>query len=147
MKVILLRDVPKVGRRYDVKNVADGYGRNFLVGRGLAVLATPENEAKLTTDRKRAEAERLVNEELLLKSLETLGAVRVSFVRKANEEGHLFAGVRKEEIVVALKEQARIDLPADHIILEHPIKEVGEHKIKVSLRDKSAEFTVEVKAE
>jgi len=147
MKVILLKDVPKVGRKYEIKNVADGYGRNFLIGRGLATLATPESEKRMVEKKNLAEAERVVNEDLLEKNLEGVSAARVLFVRKANEEGHLFAGIKKEEIVAELKKQAHIELAEEYIVLDHPIKELGEHKIAVSVRGKSAEFTLEVKGE
>lgn len=147
MKVILLKDVAKVGRKFETKNVADGYGRNFLIGRGFAILATPENERKIATQKKAWDAERMLNEELLLKNLSALTDAKIFLQHKVNEEGHLFAGIKKEELVEALKKQAHIDLLPEHIMLEKPIKTLGEHKVDAGLHGKTATFTVTVEGE
>jgi ribosomal protein L9 len=92
------------------------------------------------------EAERAVREALLLKNLKELNEVKITISGKANEKGHFFAGIHKEEIISALKEQKQIDMDAGHIVLDKALKEVGEHKVEVKVQDKESHFTVELVA-
>lgn len=131
MKVILLQDVPSVGKKYEIKNVSDGYARNFLIPRKLAQIATTQAIQLVETKRKQLGQEKEIQKDILEKNIESLGGVRLEITEKANEKGHLFAGVNKEEIAKILKEQKHIDIPAEIIELEQPIKEIGEYKIKV----------------
>src|SRR3989344_3934455 len=102
MRVIFLQDVPRVGKRHDVKDVNDGYAMNFLLPRKLVVTATPKNLAELETRKKEIVVEREVQEELLSKNLEELKDKTVTIRAKTDEKGHLFAGIHKKEIVAAL---------------------------------------------
>jgi len=146
MKVILLRDIPKTGKKYQVVTVADGYATNFLI---------PNRQAELATDKaiQRAElfvaqeaADKKVREDLLLKNLKDISGVTVEMSGKANDKGHLFAGIHKDVLIAALKEQTRLDIDAEYIVLDKPLKEVGDHKVTVKVQDKEAEFTVVIKA-
>ncbi len=147
MKVILLRDVPKIGHKYQVVNVADGFATNALFPKGLAEQATQKALKRVEAIQSQEAAERKIREDLLLKNLHEISGVTVEIVGKANEKGHLFKGIHKEEIVPALKEQTRLDIDAAFIQLDKPLKEVGEHKITVKVQDKTAEFTLSIKAE
>ncbi len=131
MKVILLHDVPNVGRKYDVKNVSDGYGRNFLLAKNLAKIATIQAVQEIEKLKKQTEQEKEIHKDILEKNVESLEGVRLEIKEKANEKGHLFAGINKEEIAEILKKQKHIEIPPVMIELEQPIKEIGEHKIKV----------------
>lgn len=146
MKVILLQDVRKIGRRYEEKTVADGYGRNYLLTRQLAVLATPENLKKLTVWRARQSGEDKLQAELLEKGLAQLTGVVVTVKAKANAEGHLFAGLHREAIAEALQSQKHFALPAEALQLEQAIKTVGDHQITVKMREVSGQFTLRVEA-
>ena len=146
MKVILLKSVPKIGNKYAVINVADGFAMNSLFPKGLAEVATPKAIARIDQLKATEELERKVREDLLVKNLKEIGGVTVEYAGKANDKGHLFAGIHKDEIIHALKEQDRLDITAEYIDLEKPIKEVGEHKITVNVQGKTAEFTLIVKA-
>lgn len=146
MKVILLRDVPKVGHKYQIVQVADGFATNALLPKGLAEQASEKALKRVEAIRAQEEAERKIREDLLLKNLHDISGVTIEISGKANDKGHLFKGIHKEEIVPALKEQSRLDIDAHFIDLEKPIKEVGEHKIKVAVQDKSAEFTLNIVA-
>lgn len=90
--------------------------------------------------------EKKVHEDLLLKNLEDLTGVTVHMSESANEQGHLFAGIHKEEIIPALKEQTRLEISPEYIVLEKPIKTVGEHEITVSVQDKKTTFKLIVEA-
>ena len=143
MKVVLLKDVPGLGQKYDVKEVSGGYARNFLFLQGLAEPADEKRIKKIEVMKKQREEERAVEEDILNKNIEALDGLKISIAAKANEKGHLFAKIHREEIARALDEEKQIKIPAELIELEEPIKETGEYKIKV--RDK--EFVLEVKNE
>lgn len=131
MKVILLQDVPNVGRKYEVKNVSDGYGRNFLISRNLAKIATSQTIQATEKEKKREEEKKKVQEDLFKKNLESLTDAKVVIKEKANEKGHLFASIHPKEISRAVKEQFHIDVPEEMIELDQPIKEMGEYEIKI----------------
>lgn len=135
MQVILLKDVAKVGRRNEVKNVADGYGRNFLVGRGLAVVATPDALARLKTQLSQNKAHMEIQHTLLAKSLETLKDLKITVKVKADKDGHLFAGLRPDVIVEAVKKEAKIELDSEWLVMDKPIKMTGDHTIEIKAGD------------
>ena len=147
MKIILLKDIPKVGRRYDIKNVSDGYALNLLIPRGLAQIATPQAEKSIEAMKAKDLVERKVQGELLLKNLEVIKTLTLNIREKANEKGHLFAGITKARLVEEIIKSARLNIDAESIKLEKPIKEVGEYKVAVEVMGKSAEFKVIIEAE
>jgi large subunit ribosomal protein L9 len=144
MKVVLLKDVAKVGKKYEVKTVADGYALNFLLPRHLAETGTEKALKKAETMRAAQETDKKVQEELLMKNLEAINDVTIEISEKANEKGHLFASISKEELATKLKEQTRMEILPEHIELSKSIKEVGEHKVGVNVQDKTAMFKVVV---
>jgi len=146
MKVILLKDVPKVGRKYDIKNVADGYGVNMLLPRGLAKIATPEAIKQVELLKSQDLTEKRIQNELLLKSLEVIKNIKIEITEKANEKGHLFAGITRERIVEEVEKNSRLKLDKDSVKIDKPIKEVGEHRIPVHILDKQAEFVLVIKS-
>jgi len=131
MKVILLKDVPNLGAKDDIKDVALGYGRNFLFPQGLAIEATPdaitELEARKAKEEKIAEMD-LEKTEQLIQQLE--GQV-IEISAKASDEGTLYAAVSPAKIAAALKAKG-FAVSKDQIAANH-IKELGEHEIKINL--------------
>ncbi len=97
MKVILLNDVPKIGRKYDIKNVSDGYASNFLFPRKLAQPASADVVSKVESLKAKESSDRKVQEDLLLKNIEFLENARIEFTLPANEKGHLFQGIHQKE--------------------------------------------------
>ena len=144
MKIILLTDVAKIGRKYDIKEVSSGYAQNFLFPKKLAELASDSKVKNAYILKKRGEAEQKIKEALLAKDMSSLQKVKISMSLRANEQGHLFQGIHKDEIAEALREETRIDINADMIELEHPIKSVGDHEIRVSAGDTKVTFKLEV---
>ena len=132
MKVLLTKDVYKLGRAGDVKKVADGYARNFLMPKGLAVLAT-QGTLK-TADRIRAQAEirrTALNSEL--KDLaDTVNGITLTFAAKAGETGKLYGSVTTQDVAVAIQEQTRYEVKRHQIDMQ-PIREVGEFRAHVRL--------------
>ena len=140
MKVIFLHDVPRVGKKYDVKEISDGYAVNFLLPRKLAVTATPKAIAELETMKKEITIEREVQENLLSKNLEEIKDKVVTIKGKTNEKGHLFSAIHKKEIIQAMKDQHHAEISEEFIVLEKPIKEIGEHEIQISIKGKKTSF-------
>jgi large subunit ribosomal protein L9 len=151
MKVIFLKDVPRVGKKYDVKDVPDGYAMNFLVPRKLAEKATPKALNDLELRKKEIIIERELQESLLLKNLEAIKDKVVNMKGKANEKGSLFSAIHKKEIIEELKKQHHIDLGADLIDLDKPIKETGEFDIPINVHlhsgTKKSSFKLKVEGE
>jgi len=144
MKIILLKDVAKVGRKYDVKEVAEGFALNMLIPRGLAQIATKDAIARVEKTKANDLTDKKIQEELLVKNLETINKLVIEIKEKANEKGHLFAGITKERLHSELTKSTRLNLDLDFIKLDKPLKQIGEHKIKVKAMSKSAEFTVNI---
>ncbi len=146
MKVILLKDVPKIGQKNTVKNVSDGYAMNFLFKNRLAEPATPKKIKNLEKAIQNQETEDQINEDLLMKNMRSLNDARVEMEGKANEQGHLFKGIHVEEIVAELKKQDHIDLKPEHIKLKHPVKETGEFDITAEVGKVKAVFKLVINA-
>ena len=145
MKVVLLKDVAGVGRRYEIKNVSDGYALNFLIPKKLAEIGTAQAMGRAERLRSEEGAMRRVHEDLVLKNLAAIEGASIEISGKANEKGHLFAAIHPDAIVAELKKQKGIDVLPEFLVIEKPIKEVGEHLIPVKVQDKSAKLTVVVK--
>ena len=140
MKIIFLQDVPRVGKRHDIKEVNSGYAMNFLIPRKLAELATPKAITELEIRKKSIEIEREVQEDLLMKNLEEIKGKVLYIKAKTDEKGHLFSGIHKKEIVEEMKKQNHADISEEFIILEKPIKEAGEHEIPIVIKNKKSSF-------
>ena len=139
MKVILKQDIKRVGQKYEIKKVADGYANNFLIPKKLAEFASSEAIKKAEALKAAGETETVVKEKELQEKLEILRGAKIVLKRKANEKGHLFEQVHPEEIATALQEQMKIEIPLELLKIEKPIKEIGEHKISVGNK---GEFTL-----
>jgi large subunit ribosomal protein L9 len=147
MKVIFLQDVPRVGKRHDIKEMNDGYARNFLFPKKLAELATPKAIADLTARMKNIEIEREVQEELLMKNLEEIKGKEIHIKAKADEKGHLFSGIHNKILVEEMKRVHRADINEEFIVLDKPIKEIGEFDVPISIKGKKTSFKLIVDRE
>lgn len=147
VKIILLKDVKKIGKRYEVKNVADGFALNMLIPNKSAIPATEANLNLLETKRKAEALVQAKTEAELDQALQQIRGAEIILTGKVNDKGHLFAGLHKAEIISAIKKQKNLSLEDENIDLEKPLKEVGAHKVKVIVGPKSAEFTLLIKAE
>src|SRR5690242_9904419 len=138
MKVIFLKDVPRVGKRHDIKEVNDGYALNFLFPRKLAEPATALSVRELEIRMKNIEVERAVEDNLLERNLKEINGKTITLKAKADEKGHLFSGVHKKEIVEGMKREHHADINEEFILLEKPIKQIGEFEIPVSIKNKKS---------
>ncbi|MFA6253687.1 MAG: 50S ribosomal protein L9 [Candidatus Paceibacterota bacterium] len=142
MKIILLQDVAKVGRKNEVKEVNDGFARNFLLGAGRAILATAANIAKIEGLKKGKNEQQAKTISSAQQLIETLGDQAIEIKAKASEEGHLFAALHAKDLSAEIKKQFGLDL-AEHLIdLPKPLKELGEHKIALQLGDRAVPLKI-----
>ncbi|MDO8594627.1 MAG: 50S ribosomal protein L9 [bacterium] len=146
MKVVLLKDIPGVGRKNEVKNVSDGYALNLLIPKKMVVAGTPATIAHAQRLQSEQESERKLQENLLLKNLSSMDGVVIEIIGKANEKGNLFASIHADTIAIELKKQKGVDVLPEFLTIDKPIKEVGEHKIAVKVQGKTGSFTLVVKA-
>jgi large subunit ribosomal protein L9 len=132
MKVLLLKDVYKLGRAGDVKRVADGYGRNYLLPQGMAVLATSEALKMSERIREKANIQRaIVNEEMDAVAKEISGLTLV-FPARASETGKLYGSVTTQMIADAIKDRSGVEI-ARRQIDSQPLRMLGEYKIHIRL--------------
>lgn len=146
MKIILLEDVKGSGKKHDIKEVSDGYAMNFLLPNKLAERATPERIKHIKVLKEEELEEGRAQTDLLGKNLGSLKKVRLEVSAKASEKGSLFKGITSGDIIKELKAQVHIDLNSDVVILEKPIKEVGDYTINVEAGDQKASFKLVVSA-
>ena len=147
MEVILKEDVVNLGSRGDVVKVADGYGRNYLLPRKLAMQATENNKAVIA-QMKAASARRSASEKAQAEELVTkLEPVALTFTRKAGEQGHLFGSVTSSDIAAGLAAQG-FEIDRRRIVLAEPLKSLGDFKVSIKLhREVTAQVKVTVEAE
>ncbi len=132
MKVMLIKDVYKLGRAGDVKKVADGYGRNFLIPKGLAVLATPGALRQVERIRSQAEIRRTAQNEELKGLAGELDGVVLTFSAKAGETGKLYGSITPQNVADALQEKTRYEVKRHQIDMQ-PIRNLGEFTANVRL--------------
>lgn len=140
MKVIFLKDVARVGRRHEVKEVNGGYAMNFLFPQHLAEPATDKALLELEMRRNKIEVEREVQEDLLIRSLEEIKGKVVHIKAKADEVGHLFSGIHTKEIAEALAREHRASIDPQFITLNKPLKQTGEFEIHIAIKGKKSSF-------
>src|SRR3989338_9715865 len=109
MKIILLHDIAKVGKKYDIKNVSDGHALNLLIPKGLAITANDSAIKRVEKLKSKNTLHKKIQEDLLLMNLKAVEGTTLEISEKANEKGHLFAGVHKEEIIARMKADKHID--------------------------------------
>lgn len=132
MKVLLLKDVYKLGRAGDVKRVADGYGRNFLLPQNLAVLATPGALKQVDAIRAKANTRRAELNNEMGGLAEQIKGLTLYFAGKAGETGKLYGSITSQMVVDALNQKLNAKIDRRQVELE-PIRTLGEHKAHVRL--------------
>ena len=133
MKVILQQDVKGQGKKGQMIDVSDGYGRNFLLAKKLAVLATPENVNTMKQQEKAKKAQEAAEKAEAQAIANKLKDLTVKIVAKAGEGGRLFGAVTGKEIADALSKQHGITINKAKLVLDEPIKACGGYKIKAKL--------------
>lgn len=134
MKVVLLQDIKGLGKKYDIKEVSDGYAKNFLFPKKLAKQLTQEEFKKI----KNLNQKLIEEEQKLIQHLQNLARTInerfIEFNLKTDEKGTVFGSVTKEMILKALREHKLITKERVDILLDHPLKKIGEHKVKINFQ-------------
>ena len=148
MEVLLLKDVEHLGEAGEIKRVADGHARNFLIPRGLAVMATPgavkQAELQLESEARR-QAKELDEAQALAQALDGL---TVTFQARAGESNRLYGSITNANIADALSEQVKQEVDRRKIEMEEPLKELGTHAVTIRLAPQAeAKVTVIIERE
>lgn len=133
MKVIFTQDVKGKGKKGEMKEVADGYARNFLIPKGLATAATADNINTMKLHKKANDARIAEEKANALATAEKLKGCQVVIKAKAGGSGKLFGSVTSQEVADALREQHGIELEKNRIVQAEPIKSFGAYTLKAKL--------------
>lgn len=148
MIVILTKDVKGTGKAGDVVKVNDGYARNMLIPRGLAKEATDGNVRSLEKQKKIMAEKQAADKQAAQELAEKIGQLTVQIVSKGGDSGRLFGSITSMDIADALAQQYDIKVDKKKIVLDSPIKETGDHQVKVKVYPEvSADLKVNVTVE
>lgn len=147
MKVILLSDVKNVGKKYELVDVAPGFARNFLLAKELGEAVTKLNAKRVAQLQAKRSIEVARQHEILEKAFAGAKDASLVLTRNANEEGHLYAGVTAEDLALELSKAIGAEIRAEHILLEKPLKAIGEFEVAAKVGEKTANFKVSIVAE
>lgn len=144
MKVILNQDVAKLGKKDQVVKVADGYALNYLLPKGLAFQATANAIAEIETKNQKEQELRTQKEAQMKAEIEKLKPEELAISAKANEKGNLFAAISVDDIAELLSKLTGLDFKAAQIEPVQPIKEIGEHAVKLYIGDQEIRLKLQV---
>lgn len=145
MRLLLRADVDGVGKKGDIVEVADGFGRNYLVPRGLALTATPGVEAQAEAMRRSRDQKDAQDRSAAEDIAKVLVPLTITVPAKAGAEGKLFGSVTTTDIAQAVADQARVELDRKAIDVPEAIKTTGEHMVSVKLHaDVQFQFKLDV---
>lgn len=146
MKVILLKDVKGTGKKGEVKEVSDGYARNFLIKKGVAVEASQTNMKELDEKEKSKERKALIEYEEAVLLGKQMEEINIKIEVKAGEGGRLFGSITSKEIAEQLKKQKNLDIDKRKILMDEPIRTLGSTFVEIKLHQKvTTKIRVDVK--
>ena len=146
MKVILLKDVKGTGKKGEVKEVSDGYARNFLIKKGVAVEASQANMKELDEKEKSKERKALIEYEEAVLRGKQMEEINIQIEVKAGEGGRLFGSITSKEIAEQLKKQKNLDIDKRKILMDEPIRTLGSTFVEIKLHQKvTTKIRVDVK--
>ncbi len=146
MKVILLRDVAKIGHRFDIVEVPDGYAMNKLVPQKAAMPATPGNIKKIRAHKEQQAAGAASNATHFGAVVAALDGKTATLSLSANEDGGLFESLKPVRIAEAFSEVAGLKVLEEYVVLTEPIKHTGDHVVRLAHGDSSTNATISVSA-
>ncbi len=147
MEILLLQDIPGVGKKSDLIVVGDGYALNFLLPRRAALVATPLVRKRYADLIRRRAEERETEKSMKLSAATTMSSKALLFVKKVTKTGKLYAGITEEHIMQELQKQLGVTVKEDDINLAEHIKTVGTHTVEVKMGDQKVKVEVKVEAE
>ncbi len=145
MEVIFLKDVKNVGKRGQIKSVADGFARNFLLPGRLAAIATQAVKDRFKCEQKEKEEADKHKKGEFNEFISKLKGLKIFFNEKSNKEGTLFSGINKKMIVHEIKKEIGTEIDENNIKMDKPLKEVGEHSVRININNKEYSIRIEIK--
>ena len=148
MKVILLQDIKNVGKKDEIINANDGYARNFLFPKNLAIEATKDNLLKLQAKKDSKAHKKSLEIEEFKKQAEKISKLVLDLKVKAGENGKIFGGVTSKEISEELNKQYQMEIDKKKIVLKETIKNIGRFNVEIKFGDGiNAKLTLNIQAE
>lgn len=141
MKVILLKDVARIGKRFAIVEVPNGHALNMLIPRGMALPATPENIKRAQARQDHTKAEHQAADATFADVAQRLKDQTITMTVEANAQGHFFKGVKADDIATALATQG-YNVTASQVHLTAPLKEVGEYPLTLQHAKQQVVFTL-----
>jgi len=146
MKIILLKNVPKLGSKFDIKEVSAGYAKNFLLPKKMAIIATKNSIARTKKLIAQEKEINIISEDNFEKLAAKLKNSTITLEAKTNKKGKLFGSISEGKVKKAIKEQKGIKLDKNtKVLIDKPLKTIGEHKMSLILANKKITFKVIVK--
>lgn len=147
MKIILLKDVPKLGKKFEIKEVSDGYAKNFLLPQGLVEAATAEKIKNVEARRNSLEQEKQTQIENFQRQAKQMAAWKLEFSLKVGDDKGVFGAISENEIAEKLKEKG-INISPEQVKMEKHLKDLGEHIIKIKFSPEiEADLKIVIKPE
>lgn len=146
MKVILLKDVKGVGKRFEEKEISEGYAVNFLIPKKLAVPATGTKAGEIKNLKAGEEKQKQAEMEKLQAEVRKIANTTIEIKARANEKGSLFASLNAHKVNELLRDRG-VNISEDHILLPGAIKELGSHSITVEIGGKKTHFNLNIEKE
>ena len=145
MKLILKEDISKLGRKGDIVNVAKGYGRNYLIPKNMAMVATTKNVTMAESMQQKRQAVLEESSELADSIQQALADAHLVISQTSTDEGTLYAAVTNAQIIESIEKFSTFKLEEQQVIVENQVKEIGLHTIKIQLSsDVNFDVTLEI---
>ena len=148
MKIVMRQDVPKVGEAGTIQTVSDGYARNYLIPKGLAVVAT-SGELKVATHNIAVKERKITRQEDQLRSLaDKIEGQRLVFTARAGDQGRLYGSITATDVATSLAQKIGEDVDRRRVVLDEPLRSLGEHSVTLHLVGRlRPQITVVIEAE
>lgn len=143
MKVLLIKDVARLGQKNTLHEVSDSYAVNVLIRQGLGVRATPDLEKRIIADKSKKESDKKIKESVFLTAVAKISSPLV-IKAKSDKDGHLFGSINEEVIVDAIFKDIKLSLNKKQILIGEPIKKLGEYKVKLAQSNDIKEIIIKV---
>ena len=147
MEVLLLQDIPEIGKKDDLLVVGDGYALNYLLPSAKAIVATPTVRRRYAEQIRRRAEERISEQQMKAGAAAAISGKKLAFARKATKTGKLYAAITEKNIVEALKDQHSIEVDDASVSIPEPIKALGEFSASIKLGDAEESINVLVEQE
>ena len=144
MKVLLIKDIPKLGQKNTIHEVSDTFALNVLIPQNKAVRATPDLEKRVLAAKSKKESDKKIKESIFLTAVQKISNPLV-ITAKSDKDGHLFGSINEEQIIDAIFKDIKLSLNKKQIAISSPIKKLGMYKVKLSQSTDVKEINIEVK--